>query len=85
MPLPEQPPTASDWNSSDARNINVGSGGLEGSLSGESDSAMRDPHTATSSARTSGEELHKVTAPNDNVGWQGKDDLASLAKNAWGR
>ncbi|RMJ14014.1 hypothetical protein CDV36_006306 [Fusarium kuroshium] len=27
LPLPEQPPTASDWQSADARTVNVGSGG----------------------------------------------------------
>ncbi|KAF4894885.1 hypothetical protein CGCFRS4_v006209 [Colletotrichum fructicola] len=27
LPLPEQPPVASDWQSADARNVNVGSGG----------------------------------------------------------
>ncbi|KAK1771002.1 hypothetical protein QBC33DRAFT_226082 [Phialemonium atrogriseum] len=26
LPLPDQPPTASDWQSADARNVNVGSG-----------------------------------------------------------
>lgn len=27
LPLPEQPPTASDWQSADARTVNVGAGG----------------------------------------------------------
>ncbi|UNI15810.1 hypothetical protein JDV02_002308 [Purpureocillium takamizusanense] len=27
LPLPEQPPQASDWQSADARTVNVGSGG----------------------------------------------------------
>ncbi|KAM4066144.1 hypothetical protein HRG_000287 [Hirsutella rhossiliensis] len=26
LPLPEQPPQASDWQSADARNVNVGAG-----------------------------------------------------------
>lgn len=29
LPLPEQPPTASDWQSADARNVNVGAGQVE--------------------------------------------------------
>lgn len=34
---------------------------------------MRDPQTAVSSARESGEELHRATAPNDNVGIHARD------------
>jgi hypothetical protein len=33
LPLPEQPPVASDFNSSDARTVNVGSGGQEAGIS----------------------------------------------------
>jgi hypothetical protein len=29
LPLPEQPPVESDFNSADARSVNVGSGGVE--------------------------------------------------------
>jgi hypothetical protein len=42
LPLPEQPPTASDWNSADARNVNVGSGRVEAEVSGD---PMREPAT----------------------------------------
>ncbi|KAJ5618881.1 hypothetical protein N7510_002865 [Penicillium lagena] len=64
LPLPDQPPTASDWSSSDQRTVNVGSGGL----SGHEDSALREPASVESSARISGEELHKATAPGKGVG-----------------
>lgn len=64
LPLPDQPPVASDWSSSDQRTVNVGSGGISGS----SDSALREPATVESSARISGEELHKATAPGKEVG-----------------
>ena len=79
MPLPEQPPTASDWNSEDARNVNVSSEGVEGSLAGETNSVMRDPGTAASSARIDGRELHMPTAP---YNWQGEEDLEDLSREA---
>ncbi|KAJ5975669.1 hypothetical protein N7481_009376 [Penicillium waksmanii] len=63
LPLPEDPPVASDWNSSDERTVNVGSGRLEGPISTGADDALRGPSTAASSVRVSGDELHKNTAP----------------------
>ncbi|KAI8633580.1 hypothetical protein F5Y19DRAFT_470820 [Xylariaceae sp. FL1651] len=41
LPLPEQPPVPSDWNSADARNVNVGSGRVESTTSTGGD--LRDP------------------------------------------
>ncbi|KAF7717468.1 Uncharacterized protein PECH_000483 [Penicillium ucsense] len=82
LPLPDQPPVASDWNSSDQRTVNVGSGGIEGPISGDNDSALRGPSTAGSSVRMDGSELHKNTAPGGNVGRQrveGKEGLPSDA------
>jgi hypothetical protein len=32
LPLPEQPPAASDFNSADARTVNVGSGGVQANV-----------------------------------------------------
>ncbi|KAJ5091486.1 hypothetical protein NUU61_006356 [Penicillium alfredii] len=83
LPLPEQPPTASDWSSSDQRTVNVGSGGIEGPISSEMDSGLRGPATASSSVRVSGSELHQNTAPSKGIGRQaveGLDDLPSDAK-----
>ncbi|KAL3468019.1 hypothetical protein BJX64DRAFT_246707 [Aspergillus heterothallicus] len=85
LPLPDQPPVASDWNSADQRAVNVGSGGLEGPISGESDSALRGPATASSSAREIGEETHRNTQPTGNVGRQAKDNLGDLPKDALAR
>jgi hypothetical protein len=68
LPLPDQPPVASDWNSADQRAVNVGSGGIEGPISGENNSALRGPATASSSAREVGEETHRNTQPTSNVG-----------------
>ncbi|PWY77541.1 hypothetical protein BO70DRAFT_363489 [Aspergillus heteromorphus CBS 117.55] len=82
LPLPDQPPRASDWNSADQRTVNVGSGGIEAPVSGENNSALREPATASSSVRESGEELHKNTQPLSGVGRQGKDNLDGLPRDA---
>lgn len=82
LPLPDQPPTASDWNSADQRAVNVGSGRFEGPRSGEGDSALREPATASSSVRVDGAELHQPTAPTGNVGRQGAENLNDLPSDA---
>ncbi|KAF7511796.1 hypothetical protein GJ744_003527 [Endocarpon pusillum] len=66
LPLPEDPPAASDWNSADSRTVNVGSGAVEDDVSkiaSGSESGLREPATAESSVRVDGEELHKPTVP----------------------
>lgn len=66
LPLPEDPPTASDWNSADGRTVNVGSGAVQDDVSKMArgdESGLREPATAESSARVDGEELKKATAP----------------------
>ncbi|KKK13475.1 hypothetical protein P175DRAFT_0491498 [Aspergillus ochraceoroseus IBT 24754] len=85
LPLPEQPPVASDWNSADQRAVNVGSGRVEGPISGESNSALRGPATASSSVREVGEETHRLTQPTGKVGRQAKDNLSGLPKDALAR
>ncbi|KAJ5359537.1 uncharacterized protein N7496_011950 [Penicillium cataractarum] len=79
---PRPAPVASDWNSSDQRTVNVGSGGIEGPISGDNDTALRGPATAGSSARVDGAELHKPTAPLSNVGRQRVEGLESLPADA---
>lgn len=57
LPLPEQPPTASDWNSSDARTVNVGSGGISADVSASGKGAttgLREPASQGSGAREAG-------------------------------
>ena len=84
LPLPEDPPVASDWNSADASKVNVGSGGVESDISygGGSDS-LRGPATSDSSMRTDGETFNKHSgAPNEGIGRQGKDNLGDLPKDA---
>ena len=78
LPLPEDPPTASDWNSADARNVNVGSGGRESDVSTGNGSAagLREPATNSSGVRTEGgEDL-------SGIGREGKEHLGGLPKDA---
>lgn len=77
LPLPEDPPVASDWNSADGRTTNVGSGGVESDVSygNGSDAGLRGPATADSSVRTDGETWGTNTAPSKGVGRQGEDKL----------
>ncbi|EAW07474.1 uncharacterized protein ACLA_021880 [Aspergillus clavatus NRRL 1] len=85
LPLPDQPPVASDWQSADQRTVNVGSGRFEAPVSGEGNSALRGPATAGSSVRISGDELHKETQPTGKVGRQAVEGLSDLPKDALAR
>jgi len=53
LPLPEQPPVASDFNSADGSLTNVGSGGVSDTFSAGND-ALRGPATGDSAVRTDG-------------------------------
>ncbi|KAI9819687.1 MAG: snoRNA-binding protein [Thelocarpon impressellum] len=81
LPLPEQPPVPSDFNSMDARTVNVGSGGVQSDIS-TSSSGLREPAAADSSVRVDGNEGKTSTAPDGAVGRQGKDGLDSLPRDA---
>jgi hypothetical protein len=72
LPLPEQPPVASDFNSSDARTVNVGSGGQEASITSGSGS-LREPAVgdASGAAREAKDGLGGI--PNDAVTRDQKD------------
>ena len=69
LPLPEQPPVASDFNSSDARTVNVGSGGQSADISssGQGGSTLREPASVDS-----------VGA----AGREGKDGLSGIPNDA---
>ena len=82
LPLPEQPPVASDWNSADQRTVNVGSGSLSGDVShGGGGDSLRGPATAQSAVRVDGEEWKTNTA-GENVGRTAKDGLKGLPDDA---
>lgn len=72
LPLPDQPPVASDWQSADARNVNLGTGGVSGDIStGDgSTTGLREPATKSSDADMS------------KIGRQGKDGLEEPPKDA---
>ncbi|CAN8106448.1 unnamed protein product [Discula destructiva] len=73
LPLPEQPPVASDWNSADASKVNVGSGRdvASGVSTGAGEtSGLREP-----ASKSADVDLSKV-------GRQGKDGLDGLPKDA---
>ncbi|KAI0152873.1 hypothetical protein GGR57DRAFT_160767 [Xylariaceae sp. FL1272] len=70
LPLPEQPPTEPDWNSADARNVNVGSGGV---------SADSNPAGTSAGLR---EPASKATEDLSSIGRQGKDNLEGPPKDA---
>ncbi|KAL3427136.1 hypothetical protein PVAG01_00645 [Phlyctema vagabunda] len=70
LPLPEDPPVASDWKSSDPSTVNVGSGGVSSDIStGDASSAgLRGPATAGSGVRESG------GADLSGIGREGKEE-----------
>lgn len=73
LPLPDQPPTASDWQSADARTVNVGSGG------------NAEPHIGTDAAAEAG--LRGPSTKGEGmdlsgIGRQGKDGLEETPKDA---
>jgi hypothetical protein len=72
LPLPEQPPVASDFNSSDARTVNVGSGGQEASFA-SGGGALREPTVGAAGAagREAKDGLGGI--PNDAVSREQKD------------
>ncbi|KAK4693609.1 hypothetical protein P7C71_g3828, partial [Lecanoromycetidae sp. Uapishka_2] len=85
LPLPDQPPVASDWNSSDSSKVNVGSGGVQSDVSygAGSESGLRGPATSDSSVRTDGDEYNKLSSePSSGVGRQGHDGLDGLPEDA---
>jgi len=75
LPLPEQPPVASDWQSADARNVNVGAGGVESHAGTDAgaQTGLRGPSTKGADMDMSG------------VGRQAKDGLDGPPKDAAAR
>lgn len=75
LPLPQQPPVSPDWNTADARSLNVGSGGISTDIStGDAKSTgLREPATVSSDVDMS------------KIGRQGKDNLETPPKDARSR
>jgi hypothetical protein len=73
LPLPDQPPVASDFNSSDASTVNVGSGSVESKIS-SGEGALREPTVmgnVGAAAREAKDSLGGI--PNDAVTRDQKD------------
>ncbi|MCJ1329198.1 hypothetical protein MMC10_005876 [Thelotrema lepadinum] len=70
LPLPEDPPVASDWNSADARTVNVSSGSRQDDISvgKASESGLREPAT--------------TDEVDSNIGRQGVEGLDGPPKDA---
>ena len=73
LPLPEDPPQESDWQSADARNVNISSGRVESDLStgDASSTGLREPATVGSGS-----------ADMSSIGRQGKEGLQNPPKDA---
>ena len=84
LPLPEDPPTASDWNSADVRTVNVGSGGVQSDISyGSNGDSLRAPATSESSVRADGEQIGvNTSAPDQGMEREGVDNLDDTPKDA---
>jgi hypothetical protein len=78
LPLPEDPPAKSDWNSSDPKTVNFGSGGVSSDIltGAGSSSGLREPATGGSGVREAG------GADLSGVGRQGKEGLDGIPKDA---
>lgn len=70
----------SDWNSSDARTVDVGSGGVESAVSYGGD--LREPAGGESGARTDGEAFGRDASLPQGVGREGHDGLGGLPRDA---
>lgn len=77
LPLPDVPPVASDWNSLDARTVNVSANERQEEIpSGEAATGSREPPTEGSGVREEG------GADLSGVGRQGKEGLSGVPKDA---
>lgn len=74
LPLPEQPPVASDWQSMDATTVNVGSGRVE-SHTGTGPHSTTGTHGPPANLETAQEDMSKI-------GREGKDNLSGPPKDA---
>ena len=77
MPLPDQPPTSSDFNSANANTVNVGSGAQATGNFSKGDDALRQPATGVESATGVGREGLQGGLPND-AATRAKKDQSGL-------
>ena len=86
LPLPDQPPVASDWNSMDATNVNVGSGRVEShtGTGPHASAGLREPPPAgMGSAEENLGALGREGKGNlGEIGREGKENLSGPPKDA---
>ena len=80
LPLPDQPPVQSDWNSANENTVNVGSGGVSDTFSKGNDS-LRGPVTGDSAVRTDGD-AYSTNTLGQGVGREGQDNLGGVPNDA---
>lgn len=83
LPLPDQPPVKSDFNSADASTVNVGSGGVSDTFSTGND-ALREPATGDSAVRTDGDAF-KTNTKAQGVGRENAEGLGAIPNDAVAR
>jgi hypothetical protein len=76
LPLPEDSPTAPDWNRADARNVKVGSGGAKADIDDSTTGLGEPPTTQVSGA---GQDAGSRTAPGKACNYP--DAIGGQAKN----
>ena len=79
LPLPEQPPGPSDFNSADGRTVNVGSGGQPTGNLSYGDDPTRGPATGDSAFRA---DPISGNVQGQGVGREGADGLGGIPNDA---
>lgn len=83
LPLPEDPPVASDWNTADGSKVNVGSGGVQSDISyGGGGDSLRGPATSESGVRTDGDAVGRNAGAPGTVGREAVDGTQGVPKDA---
>jgi hypothetical protein len=78
LPLPEDPPTAPDWNSADARTVNISSGGKKSGVSNGDSST-----TGLQGAATKGSGVREEGGADlSELGRQAEEGQGGLPKDA---
>lgn len=81
LPLPDDPPGPSDFNSADARNVNISSSDVATGDLSTSDGALREPATGDSAFRADADDL-KTNVQGARAGREGADNLGGLPNDA---
>jgi hypothetical protein len=81
LPLPDDPPGPSDFNSADQRTVNIGKNDVAAGALTEND-ALREPATGDSAVRADPDETKTNVQGMSKVGREGEDNLGGLPNDA---